>query len=271
MSGLERDIFNDAALGAEAVLADDRLSEVLPSLRRYARAVTGSQESGDAFVRATLEAARGDAELRARMNRGRTELYTVFSEILNSISLEPGACDPPCLGRISPMQRQALVLTQLEDFSFVQAGGILGLSAEETSLLIQQAMVEIAQDAATDVLIIEDEPLISSHIEAVVEEMGHRVVAVAATATQASAAYAAHRPRLVLADVQLADGSSGLTAVDHILAMEPIPIVFITAFPEKLLTGERPKPSFLVAKPFREEILQATISQALYFGSSLHA
>ena len=216
----------------------------------------------------------------ARIRGGRVELYEAFSEIWNSANVEPIAhgrsgagsgapsFDQPVqhrLAEVSPIQRQALLLTQLEEFSLTEAGTVLGISVEETAVLVAQALADIEQDAVTDVLIIEDEALISSHIESIVEDMGHRVVAIAATAAQAGAAYAAHQPGLVLADIQLADGSSGLTAVDNILAMGPVPVIFVTAFPEKLLTGERPEPSFLVAKPFREETLRATISQALFF------
>jgi CheY-like chemotaxis protein len=277
MSGTGQGVFATATRAPDSASARAGFAETLPYLRRYARAVTGSQESGDAFVRATLEAALSSDELHARVSRGRVELYEAFSEIWNSANLEAGS-EPDFargnesrLARVSPIQRQALVLTQLEQFSLAEAGQILGLSPAETAFLVGQAMSEMGQDAITDVLIIEDEPLISSHIEAIVEDMGHRVVAVASTAAQASAAYAEHRPGLVLADIQLADGSSGLTAVADILAMGPIPIIFITAFPEKLLTGERPEPSFLVAKPFREETVRATISQALFFESNLHA
>jgi len=267
-----------------AQVSRDNIAKTLPFLRRYARALSGSQESGDAYVRATLEAALGDAGLLERVGRGRVELYEAFSEIWNSANIEPighgrssagsaggtGAAEfeqrvQNRLADVSPIQRQALLLTQLEEFSLAEAGAVLGISADETALLLEQALTEIEQDAVTDVLIIEDEPLISSHIEAIVEEMGHRVVAIAATAARAAVAYAAHQPGLVLADIQLADGSSGLTAVDDILAMGPVPVIFVTAFPEKLLTGARPEPSFLVAKPFREETLRATISQALFF------
>jgi CheY-like chemotaxis protein len=273
MSGTGQGDFATATRAPEPASASTRLAATLPYLRRYARAVTGSQESGDAFVRATLEAALSNAELHARISRGRVELYEAFSEIWNSANLEAGrgADGALPLATVSPIQRQALVLTQLEEFSLAEAGRILGLSPAETAFLVGQAMVEMGREATIDVLIIEDEPLISSHIEAIVEDMGHRVVAVAATAGQARTAYAAHRPGLVLADIQLADGSSGLTAVDDILAMGSIPIIFITAFPEKLLTGERPEPSFLVAKPFREETVRATISQALFFGSNRSA
>jgi CheY-like chemotaxis protein len=282
MAGKVKGVFADPSRPTGVADAGTaRIGEALPYLRRYARALTGSQESGDAFVRATLEAALSSSELHARVSRGRVQLYEAFSEIWNSANVEPmplsGNGSFPAdeakeqriqrrLAEVSPIQRQALLLTQLEEFSLAETGEILGLSPGETAFLVDQAVAEIEQDEPTNVLVIEDEPLISSHIEAIVEEMGHRVVAVAATAKQAIAAYAAHKPGLVLADIQLADGSSGLTAVDDILALGPIPTIFITAFPEKLLTGKRPEPSFLVAKPFREETLRATISQALFFG-----
>jgi DNA-directed RNA polymerase specialized sigma24 family protein/CheY-like chemotaxis protein len=267
-----------------------RLTQELPYLRRYARALTGSQSAGDAFVREMLEAALASPELLARIGRGRVPLYEAFSAIWITANVEPqghpragdtgGEGDTQIysdageqklqdhLTDVSPIQRQALLLTQLEDFSLAETGEILGLAPAEIAFLVEQALAEVDRDVPTDVLIIEDEPLISTHIAAIVEEAGHRVVAVAASAAQASDAYAALRPGLVLADIHLADGSSGLIAVDDMLAIGPVPVIFITAFPEKLLTGIRPEPSFLVTKPFREETVRTAISQALYFGAN---
>ena len=68
---------------------------------------------------------------------------------------------------------------------------------------------------------------------------------------------------LVLADIQLADDSSGIDAVNEILTEMACPVIFITAYPERLLTGERPEPAFLVTKPFNPESLKAVIAQAL--------
>lgn len=266
----------------DAAMVKISIETALPFLRRYARALTGSQDEGDNIVRVVLEATLSNPELLARVSRGRVELYTVFSEIWNSAGVVNSSNSDNCgeaferqvqlrLAKVLPIPRQALLLTQLEEFSLVEAGEILKISADETGLLVNQAVADIEQDAATSVLVIEDEPLVASHIEAIVQDMGHRVVGIAATAREANDAFAAHQPGLVLADIQLADGSSGLTAVANILALGTVPIVFITAFPEKLLTGARPEPSFLVAKPFREETLRATISQALFFGSNFTA
>jgi CheY-like chemotaxis protein len=76
---------------------------------------------------------------------------------------------------------------------------------------------------------------------------------------------ASTHPELILADISLADGSSGIDAVKDILALMDVPVIFITAFPERLLTGERPEPTYLITKPFSPETVTATIGQALLF------
>src|SRR5579864_866218 len=59
----------------------DQIAVQLPYLRRYARALTGSQSSGDAYVRATLEAALADKELLDQIGNGRVALYVAFNRI----------------------------------------------------------------------------------------------------------------------------------------------------------------------------------------------
>ncbi|MDP8913796.1 MAG: response regulator, partial [Pseudomonadota bacterium] len=75
-------------------------------------------------------------------------------------------------------------------------------------------------------------------------------------------------PDLVLADIQLADGSSGVEAVEDILEKMEVPVIFVTAFPERLLTGERPEPTFLITKPFQRSTVKAAIAQALFFDTT---
>jgi len=98
-----------------------------------------------------------------------------------------------------------------------------------------------------------------------VEDLGHKVDSIAATHTQAVNAATNVKPGLVLADVQLADGSSGIDAVEDILKSYDVPVIFITAFPERLLTGEKPEPAYLISKPFKPDNVKAAISQALFF------
>jgi CheY-like chemotaxis protein len=167
--------------------------------------------------------------------------------------------------RIAPRSRQAFLLTALEGFTPNEAAQILSARIDEVEQLIAEAQAEIESELATDVLIIEDEPVIAADIEALVRELGHRVLDIAATRSEAAEAVARHTPGLILADIQLADGSSGVDAVKDILAQLDVPVIFITAFPERLLTGERPEPTFLITKPFQPETVKAAIGQALFF------
>lgn len=250
----------------------------LPYLRRYARALTGSQNSGDAFVRATLEAALADADLKATLEGGRVPLYRAFNRMWSQVQREFVPSDIPGDGHeaaaqerltaITPLSRQALLLTTLEDFSVVEAAEILDLDPGDVEQLIADAIDEIDRETTTSVLIIEDEPLISMQLEDLVRSLGHDICGTAATRTQAQEIIARDRPGLVLADIQLADGSSGLDAVDDILALGDVPVIFITAYPERLLTGDRQEPTYLVTKPFREATVRTAIGQALFFGSS---
>jgi CheY-like chemotaxis protein len=246
-----------------------RLSPHLPFVRRYARAVTGDQAQGDHHVRLALEAlAAGERTLSDNMTP-RVALYHVFQSVwrLAGETQETSSTDAPTrrLMRIAPRSRQAFLLTALEGFTPSEAGQILGETFETVERLIAQAQVEIDAELATSVLIIEDEPVIAADIEALVCELGHRVIDVAATRDQAAAITAREAPGLVLADIQLADGSSGIDAVRDILAHTDAPVIFITAFPERLLTGERPEPTFLITKPFQPETVKAAIGQALFF------
>lgn len=253
----------------------NELASHLPYLRRYARALTGSQTSGDNFVRAVLEAALADDALKAELAGGRVPLYRAFTRLWSSATSEQAQGSPAAKGRegaaqamlgaVTPLNRQALLLTTLEEFSPAEAGEVLGIEASQVEELVADAIAEIDREAATSVLIIEDEPLISMQLEDLVKSLGHEVFATAATRSQAREAVANGLPGLVLADIQLADGSSGLDAVDDILAIAEVPVIFVTAYPERLLTGDRPEPTYLVTKPFRERTVRTTISQALFF------
>ncbi len=166
---------------------------------------------------------------------------------------------------LTPKARQAFLLTAVEGFAPEEVAEILATDAQDVSALLRQAGQEIAEQVGTSVLIIEDEPLIAMDIEQMVQNLGHTVTGIARTHEEAIAAVKENEPGLVLADIQLADGSSGIDAVRDILETINVPVIFITAFPERLLTGQRPEPAFLVTKPFHPDMVRALISQALFF------
>jgi len=256
----------------------DKIAPELPYLRRFARALSGSQESGDSYVVAMLEALVADASLFPTDLPDRMAVYSTFLKVWGTVGhnthsepIEPGVNVLPMpvadrrLSAMSYRPRQAFLLVAVEGFKPAAAAHVMGITVEEVRELIDQAGNEIAEQVATKVLIIEDEPLIALDLSDIVTSIGHTVCATASTRAAAVAAFAKHQPGIVLADIQLADGSSGLDAVNDILAAFEVPVIFITAYPERLLTGTRPEPTFLINKPFQAETVKAIISQALFF------
>ncbi len=252
-----------------------QLAPHLPFVRRYARALTGNQKQGDAYVRATLEAiVAAPAEFPTDVD-ARLGLYRTFQVIWDSASVDIGDDDESGsdrgtlararLSRMTPRSRQALLLTAMEGFTAEDVGYLIGADRAEVDALVAEALADIESQTRASVLIIEDEPMIAMDIETIVRDLGHDVAGIAVTAEEAVALARSTKPGLVLADIQLADNSSGIDAVRDILNEFPVPVIFITAFPERLLTGERPEPTFLITKPFQRPTVKAAIAQALFF------
>jgi DNA-directed RNA polymerase specialized sigma24 family protein/CheY-like chemotaxis protein len=254
------------------VSTSQAVAQHLPFLRRYARALTGSQHSGDTYVAAALEALIEDRTV-LEGSEPRVALYRLFTKIWNSVVVNGGADPVPeakapveqRLGHITALPRQAFLLIALEGFPEEDAASILDIDVPTLRGLVEESGRELAAEIATDVLIIEDETFIAMDLEGLVESLGHRVIGVARTHSNAVSLAKAKRPGLILADIQLADGSSGLDAVNELLKSFEVPVIFITAYPERFLTGERPEPAFLIAKPFQPATVSAVISQALFF------
>ncbi len=252
--------------------ASGLVSNYLPFLRRYARALCGRQSMGDAYVAAALEAILANRDAFAGAARPRVELYKALTRVWNAADLKDASEGRDVrlpverrLAHMTPQARQAFLLVSLEGFSEEEAAEILGLERGALRDLVKEAGRELAAEIATDVLIIEDEALIAMDLERLVEELGHKVIGVAQTHAKAIAIARAHAPGLILADIHLADDSSGLDAVNELLKSSEVPVIFITAYPERFLTGERPEPAFLIAKPFQPSAVSAVISQALFF------
>jgi len=252
--------------------AAQTVSRYLPFLRRYARALTGSQSSGDAYVAATLETLVKDPGLLNSASHPKVALFHVFTSIWNSVPVNgakeaiasPVAAERR-ISQLTPRPRQAFLLVSLEGFSDDAASEILGVEVSTFRSLVDEAGRELAAEIATDVLIIEDETFIALDLEGLAESLGHRVVGIARTHAEAVTLAKAKKPGLILADIQLADGSSGLDAVNELLNEFEVPVIFITAYPERFLTGQRPEPAFLIAKPFQPATVSAVVSQALFF------
>ena len=236
--------------------AADNLERELPYLRRYARAVTGSGEGGDAIVEHALMSALEDGH----RGLGRIELFARVETVIRNART---ASDEADRDPASSEPRRALLLTAMEGFAQADAAQVMQCEPAEIEALIADAETQLTDSLATTVFIMEDEPLVAAHIAQIAREIGHDVVGQAVTRDMAVEKCRALRPALLLADVQLADGSSGAEAAEIIAQEMDIPVIFITAFPQKLLSGHTGEPVYLIPKPFRPDIVKAVISQAL--------
>ncbi|NNF23812.1 MAG: response regulator [Rhodobacteraceae bacterium] len=258
------------------VALHDVLETHLPYLRRYARALTGTQSSGDAYASATLEAIVNDREILESGLPGGVALFKLFHSIWVSTGApiaDPGnrleAAAARHMRNLTANTREALLLHTVEGFSFADVARIMEIDGGEAELLVEIARQEMADSVAGSVLIIEDEAIIAMDLQAIVSDMGHRIAGVARTRKEAVKLGITARPDLILADVNLADNSSGIDAVNELLAeLGDLPVIFITAYPERLLTGEHPEPAFLISKPYSEGTVQSAVSQAMFFSST---
>jgi len=244
----------------------------LPYLRRYARALVGSQERGDQYMRIFLEAILEDPQRVPADGNLRVQLFAVFHDVCTLLHATDGDDAAPLeglvpvearLSQLTSTQRQVLLLVSLEGFSFEDVGFILHLPESEVRDQLDAARKEMQRQHPARILIVEDEPLIAMDIARIVEEMGHTVCGTAADHAEAVAVAKRASPHIVLADIQLKGGDSGIAAVQDILNGISVPVVFVTGFPERLLTGERLEPTFVVTKPFKPEALVSVIGQAL--------
>lgn len=249
----------------------------VPHLRRFARALTGSQRAGDSYVGAALAALAEDPSLMRQREDASISLYRVFTRIWRNVDVNlvrdesaPAAVAnaDERLARLKPFERLVFLLRMLEGFSTAESAQILGISESDVEDYMDQANADIAEQLSSRVLIIEDESVTALDLTRLVKSLGHQVITVAPTRKAAIEAIAVEEPGLILADIQLADGSSGVEAVKEISEQVSPPVIFITGHPELLLTGERPEPTFLIAKPYDPDAVRAMISQVLFFETS---
>ncbi|MEH6773368.1 MAG: response regulator [Cereibacter changlensis] len=238
--------------------------------------MTGNQETGDRFAAATLEAILEDTAIFDAVESPKVALFHAFHLVWASAGAPLGDPDSRLsqraqdhMAHLTPNTREALLLHAIEGFHHDEIAAIMQIDAEEAGELVDIAQREMANSVAGRIMVIEDEAIIAMDIVAIVREMGHGVTGIARTRTEAVALASKERPDLILADIQLADNSSGIDAVNDILKQfDDTPVIFVTAFPERLLTGKRPEPAFLITKPYSEDQVRSAVSQAMFFSST---
>jgi DNA-directed RNA polymerase specialized sigma24 family protein/CheY-like chemotaxis protein len=253
---------------------DESIIAYVPYLRRHARLLTGSQELGDEFVRLCLELVVAEPEWLEGDNL-RVQLFRAFHAAWTRV--HETIADATTMGEVELVERvrqglaglpgaerRTLALIVVEEFTYEETAYILGMSVDEVRRSVSKARSELLSRVSVSVLIIEDEQIVASDIARIVEDMGHRVAGMAAHQAQSVSLAEELKPGLVLADIRLEDDGDGIAAAQHILEAYEVPIVFVTGYPERLLTGSGGlEPAFVVAKPFDAEALKVTIAHAL--------
>lgn len=250
----------------------NKILKLLPFVRRYARALTGSQTRGDNYVRLCLETILAEPG-RMQGRDPRLQLFKAFHDAWRAVDTSIGLSSRSDLERnprtgsglaaLPPIERQVLLLTFLEEFSIQDTAGIVGVTPDEARMLLDRARKDVQLVSSVPILIIEDEPMIAMELARIVRELGHRVCGTAARHSDAVELASRTQPALILADIQLKGEGSGITAVQEILKKFEVPVIFVTGFPERLLTGEMLEPAFVIPKPFSPDMLKASIGQAL--------
>jgi CheY-like chemotaxis protein/DNA-directed RNA polymerase specialized sigma24 family protein len=245
----------------------------VPYLRRHARLLTGSQEIGDECVRICLEMVVAEprhlegGDLKVRLFRAFHAAWRVVETTLSEASpleaVELSDRVEQGLGGLPPLERRVLLLAVVENFTYPEIAQILDLDEARAVELLAQARRDLHAQVSVPVLIIEDETVIAMELSRIMEEMGHTVVGVASREAVAVELAEQTSPRLILCDIKLLDDDNGILAAQQILQRFDVPVVFVTAFAEMLLTGGRLEPAFVVAKPFAADTLKVTVAQAL--------
>ncbi len=253
-------------------LAND-IETILPNLRRYARATTGDQAHGDDLAEAALRRLIASWGTSPQTSLSKVALFQAFHDGQDRRARPTdGALSPDesrahlHLSKLTSDSRQALLLRAFERFDDDEIATIMGIDAARVAELITTARHEISQAISGRILIIEDEARVATRIEDILIEMGHKIIGQAARHDDAVSLVAQSIPDLILSDIQLADGDDGVETVSDILQKHPgVPVIFVTGFPERLLTGQGPEPVFLITKPFSKDQVRSAVSQAMFF------
>ena len=108
------------------------------------------------------------------------------------------------------------------------------------------------------ILVVEDEAVTATHLEASLSDAGHEVLGPAATASDALALVERTRPDLALIDMDLKDGSNGIDLARMMKRRWNTPALIISGYPDRA-RANRDVAVGLITKPYRQETVLASI------------
>lgn len=119
---------------------------------------------------------------------------------------------------------------------------------------------------ATNIVVVEDESIVSKDIQQSLKKLGYTVVGAASTGEKAVELVDEHKPDLVLMDIMLKGQMSGIEAAGMIKERHNIPVIYLTAYADEntLSKAKVTEPYGYIIKPFKEVDIHTSIEMALY-------
>ena len=120
--------------------------------------------------------------------------------------------------------------------------------------------------AQTNVLVVEDESIVSKDIQHSLKKLGYNVVGAASTGEQAVKLVVDTQPDIILMDIMLKGEMNGIEAATQIRQETNIPVIFLTAYADEstLSKAKVTQPYGYIIKPFKEIDIHTSIEMALY-------
>ncbi|WP_439815604.1 response regulator [Zavarzinia sp. CC-PAN008] len=252
------------------------LLDELPRLRRFACLLTGSRRVGDDLLRQSLQAYVAGSTDDLPPGGGVLRLLADLAAATPSqgpSTRGPAASAVPVADEdrlaenllILPLgQRLAVLLVGVHGLAYGQAARIAGVSEFEIRRDLMAGRRLLLRRSLPPVLVIENERLVGEHIAGILEDMGHRVSGPACTGAEALALARADRPSLILADIDLGDGASGIVVGREIVRLTQAKLIYVTGFPSRVIMEQsRGDNAMVLAKPFAPESLRVAVNRAM--------
>jgi DNA-binding LytR/AlgR family response regulator len=117
-----------------------------------------------------------------------------------------------------------------------------------------------------NVLVVEDESIVSKDIQHSLKKLGYQVVGAAATGEKAIELVRSESPDIVLMDIMLKGDMNGIEVAEVVRSEFNIPVIFLTAYADEstLSKAKVTEPYGYIIKPFKEIDLHTSIEMALY-------
>jgi DNA-binding LytR/AlgR family response regulator len=117
-----------------------------------------------------------------------------------------------------------------------------------------------------NVLVVEDESIVSKDIQYSLKKIGYNVIGAAPTGERAVELAEELNPDIILMDIMLKGKITGIEASAQIKEKLNIPVIFLTAYADEntLSKAKITEPYAYIIKPFKEIDLHTSIEMALY-------